>query len=397
MSSEKGRRGLDLYWYIILGTLLIATAVYIYHLLTTVTPNRVFLHIPVLELDVYWYAIAIVGGILLGAYVVSKLAEEKALAIFDDVVPEKVQQRPLTNLSLPNEITETLQKQKIDTLGDLLLRWGYSPRNLGLNADGIVKLRGQLSAQSGVNKAWLEDAPWRIWNPDHVWGGIAWVVILGIIGARLYHILTPSPSMAAVGIESPLDYLQNPYQLINLRNGGLGIYGAIAGGLLGLFIYTRTAKIPFVAWADLAVIGMALGQVFGRWGNFFNQELYGKPSNLPWAVNIDLIHRLPDYAEFSRFHPAFLYESLWNLFAFFVLIILLKRYSDKLLTGDLLALYLIFYAVGRILLEFVRLDSRLLNLGGLSLNMAVATFVSLIVALLAAGWRVYAHKRVRKD
>ena len=108
-----------------------------------------------------------------------------------------------------------------------------------------------------------------------------WCLILGVIGARLYHVLTPSPSMAAFGIESPIDYFRNPSQLINLRNGGLGIYGGMAGGALGLFWYTRRQKLSMIAWADLAVVGMALGQVFGRWGNYFNQELYGRPSNLP--------------------------------------------------------------------------------------------------------------------
>ncbi len=157
--------------------------------------------------------------------------------------------------------------------------------------------------------------------------------------------------MAAVGIFSPLDYFRNPYQLINFRNGGLGIYGGIAGGALGLFLYSRRARIPMMGWADLAVVGLALGQVFGRWGNFFNQELYGRPSDLPWAVHIDPAYRLPEYSDVSRFHPAFLYESLWSLLTFFVLYTLAKRYSNRLLTGELTALYLIFYAVGRSLLE----------------------------------------------
>jgi phosphatidylglycerol:prolipoprotein diacylglycerol transferase len=194
--------------------------------------------------------------------------------------------------------------------------------------------------------------------------------------------------MAAIGIESPWDYFQNPMQLINIRAGGLGIYGALGGGAVGLFIYTRRQRIPMLGWADLAVVGVALGQVFGRWGNFFNQELYGRPSNLPWAITITEAHRLAGFEQFSRFHPAFLYESLWNLLAFLVLYTLAKRYSQKLLTGELTALYLIFYAIGRMLLETVRLDSRVMNLGGLNLNMAVATFVSLLVALVMGVWVV---------
>jgi phosphatidylglycerol:prolipoprotein diacylglycerol transferase len=198
--------------------------------------------------------------------------------------------------------------------------------------------------------------------------------------------------MEAVGIFSPLDYFRNPYQLINLRNGGLGIYGGIAGGALGLWIFTRRQRLPSLAWADLAAVGMALGQVFGRWGNYFNQELYGRPTNLPWGITIEPTYRLPAYSEYSRFHPAFLYESLWSLLTFLILLTLARRYSEKLLTGDLMALYLVMYAIGRTLLETVRLDSRLLTLGSLQLNMAVATFVSLLIALAMIIWRFAAHR-----
>ncbi len=202
--------------------------------------------------------------------------------------------------------------------------------------------------------------------------------------------------MAAFGIESPMDYFRNPAQLINIRNGGLGIYGGILGGLLGLFIYARRAKIPMLPWADLAVVGLALGQVFGRWGNFFNQELYGAPTDLPWAITIDPNFRLPAYSQFSSFHPAFLYESLWSLLTFFVLYFLVKRYSSKLLDGEVMALYLIFYAIGRTLLELVRLDSRMVDFGFMQLNMAIATFVSLLIAAGMAAWIIIRRWRQSK-
>lgn len=393
LNKTYKRIGLEPYWYLI-GPLLLATAIlYINHLLTGVTPNRVAIHIPVLDFDIYWYGIWIIGGIALGAYVVTRLARERALVLLNQHVPAPLQQKPVADLDLPEEVIQILAKQKITTVGELLLRWGFDPRSLGLNQDGIGKVRQQLTAAKGVAESWLQDAPWRIWNPEHTWNGIGWALILGVIGARLYHVLTPSPSMAAVGINSPLDYFRNPYQLINLRNGGLGIYGGMAGGVLGLWIFTRRNRLPTIAWADLAAVGMALGQVFGRWGNFFNQELYGRPTNLPWAVTIDPAYRLPDYSQFSRFHPAFLYESLWSLFTFIVLLTLARRYSRKLLTGDLMALYLVFYAIGRSLLEMVRLDSRMVSLGGLQLNMAVATFVSILVALAMILWRFAVRRR----
>ncbi len=383
------------YWFWIGSLFLVMAVLYITHLITGQTPSRVAIHIPGLNFDVFWYGIWIVGGIALGAYVISRLARERAVALFDAHVPATLRQKPVSDLALPDEIQQILTKQKISTLGDLLLHWGFEPRNLGLNQEGLEVVREKLVAEPAVAADWLNDAPWRVWNPEHTWNGIGWALILGVIGARLYHVMTPSPSMAAVGIYSPLDYFRNPYQLINLRNGGLGIYGGMAGGLVGLWIFTRKNRLPLLAWADLAGVGMALGQFLGRWGNYFNQELYGRPTNLPWAVTIDPMYRLPAYSEFSRFHPAFLYESLWNLFAFLVLLTLARRYAHKLLTGDLMALYLVFYAVGRSLLETVRLDSRMLELGGLQLNMAIATFVSILVALAAIIWRLAARRRSR--
>lgn len=389
------RRRIAPYWFVIVALLLITTGIYVYHLLTGVTPDRAAIHIEALDFDIYWYGIWIVGGIALGCWVVASLARERGEELFKETVPRRIRRLSLDTLQLPDEIAGALAKRHYESLGDLLLPWGFDPRNLGLNKEGIAIVREHLAAVPGMEQSWVEDAPWRIWNPEHVWNGIVWCLILGVIGARLYHVLTPSPSMAAVGINSPLDYFRNPYQLINFRNGGLGIYGGIAGGALGLYLYSRRARIPVMQWADLAVVGLALGQVFGRWGNFFNQELYGRPTNLPWAVYIDAAHRLPEYSAFDRFHPAFLYESLWSLLTFILLYVLVKRYADRTFTGEATALYLISYAIGRTLLETVRLDSRTVSIGGVSTNMAVATLVSIAVALLAALWIIYRRAKLR--
>jgi prolipoprotein diacylglyceryl transferase len=130
----------------------------------------------------------------------------------------------------------------------------------------------------------------------------------------------------------------------------------------------------------MAVVGVAIGQAFGRWGNFMNQELYGRPTTLPWAIVIDPVNRLPAFAEFTTFHPAFLYESLWNFLTFGLLLWLWRR-REKLLMGEMTAVYLILYAIGRTLLEMVRLDSRVVTLGGVDLPLAWATLVSLLLAL----------------
>ncbi|MCA9874522.1 MAG: prolipoprotein diacylglyceryl transferase [Anaerolineales bacterium] len=382
------------YWYLITLFLAIAGIVFIYHLATDQTPSRVAFSLGT-GFQVYWYGICIVSGIALGAYVVSRLANERGTAVFNQEVPASSQQTTLNALKLPRKITQSLSRRKITNLGQLLLLYGYNPKGFGLQKEDNHVTQKRLLNTPGIKKSWVTNAPWRIWNPDYVWNGLILVLLLGVIGARLYHVLTPSPSMAAYGIESALDYFRNPAQLINVRNGGLGIYGGILGGLVGLFIYARRVRIPLLAWADLAVVGLALGQVFGRWGNFFNQELYGRPSNLPWAITIEPRYRLPAYSEFSHFHPAFLYESLWNLLTFFVLYWLVKCYTNKLLTGEVMALYLIFYAIGRILLEFIRLDSRIINLGVIQLDLAIATFISTLIAISMAAWIVFRRWHIR--
>ncbi len=389
------KKFVDGYWVVIVGLLMGTAVLFIIHLTTGYTPPATAFTIPILNLPVYWYGIWIVGGISLGATVIAQLAKERMLALFAEIVPVPVQQRSIDTLNLPDETETLLNNQNILTLGNLLLIWGNNPKDLGLKGEDVQHVQASLAAAPDVEASWWQDAPWRQWYPDHVWNAMIVIMILAVIGARLYHVMTPSPSMAAVGIYSPLDYFRNPMQLINLRNGGLGIYGGLAGGALGLWLYTRRQHISMLNWTDLAVIGVSLGQVFGRWGNFFNQELYGRPTNLPWAIFIEQQHRLPAYAEFERFHPAFLYESLWNLLTFGVLWTLAKKYENKLMRGELTAFYLILYAIGRILLETVRLDSRPMTLGAFQLNMAVATFVSILVAILMAVLVVWRRFRQR--
>lgn len=390
------------YWGVIALLWIASAGMYIYHLLTGVTPDRVLFTLPLLELDVYWYGFLIMGGIALGSWVVSALAQEKAEALLRAHVPATVRNQPLAaldqaspaavdgSLAMPAEIHSRLARQGIHNLGQLLLHWGFNPRNLGLNEAGRAEINQRLSQYPELQSTWLVNPPWRQWNPEHVWNGILWCTVLAIVGARLYHILTPSPSMAALGINSPADYFRNPMQLLNLRNGGLGIYGGLIGGAIGLFIYARRQHIRALPWMDLAGIGVALGQWVGRWGNFFNQELYGRPTDAPWAVTIEPAYRLPAYADNAHFHPAFLYESLWNFLAFATLYFLYRRWGPRLREGDLAALYLVFYAVGRILLEFVRLDSRTFAVGGVALP--VATAVSLGIVALMILWRAWARR-----
>ncbi len=379
------RPKIEPYWIIIVLWVAALAVLFGYHMWTNKMPSSEAFSL--LGLPVYWYGILIVGGIGLGAFVVSRLAWERWRRAFLMVVPDELMMMPITAVSLPESLQSKLNKQNVQTVGELLLLWGSDPRNLRLKNDEQTDVQTALADLPDVDPTWLEDAPWRIWNPDFVWNGIIICLILGLIGARLYHVFTPSPSMAALGIESARDYFANPQMLFNLRNGGLGIYGGLAGGALGLFYFTWRNRLPLLPWADMAAVGVALGQGFGRWGNFMNQELYGRPTNVPWAVYIDPVHRLQSFADFGYFHPAFLYESLWNFLTFGLLMLLWRR-RQKLLAGEMTAVYLIMYAIGRTLLETVRLDSRVVSLGNMQLPLAWATLVSLVVALSMVLWIV---------
>lgn len=220
------------------------------------------------------------------------------------------------------------------------------------------------------------EAKRRGWDPDHIWNGLFLTLVLGIVGARLYHVLTPSPS-SGLSIEY---FLKHPEAMLATWQGGLGIYGGIAGGVLGFYIYTRSAHLDFLRWVDLAIIGLPLGQAIGRWGNFVNQELYGAPSNLPWAIYIDPAHRYAGFEAYERFHPTFLYECVWDLLVFGALLYLAHRYGERLLKGEILTIYLILYPLGRILMEFVRLDSA--SVGAVSIAQLVSAACMVVAALV---------------
>ncbi|TET35980.1 MAG: prolipoprotein diacylglyceryl transferase [Anaerolineales bacterium] len=211
-------------------------------------------------------------------------------------------------------------------------------------------------------------------NPDLVWDGLIWVLIGGIIGARLWHILTPPPSMVERGITTA-HYLTHPLETLAIWNGGLGIPGAVIGGAIALFAFSKRRNISFLSWVDIAAPALALGQAIGRWGNFVNQELYGAPTDLPWAIFIGPHHRLPGYMEQATYHPLFLYESLWNLANVFFLLWLGWRFADRLRAGGIFLAYLVIYPIGRFLLEFLRLDSS--QVAGLNINQTIMAVVAL--------------------
>ena len=157
--------------------------------------------------------------------------------------------------------------------------------------------------------------------------------------------------------------------------------------LLALYIFARRRNLEFAFWIDVVAPALALGQAIGRWGNFFNQELYGSPSELPWAIEIQPANRLPGYEDQATYHPLFLYESLWNFGIVILLLWLGRKYDNRLIDGDLFLIYLIAYPMGRFLLEFLRLDPA--QVGGININQTLM----LIVALCAAGVLFWRHRR----
>ena len=244
--------------------------------------------------------------------------------------------------------------------------------------------------------AWLatQEAKRRGKDPEMVWDMLPWLLIGGIIGARLWHVLTPSSSNAAMGLTTQY-YFQHPLEILKIWKGGLGIFGGIIGGAIALAIYCRANKQNFFEWTDIIVPGLLIAQAIGRWGNFVNQEVYGPPSDLPWAIYIDPAHRLPGFETVERYHPLFLYESLLTLLGGLLLLYIARKYKDKLFTGDLFLMYLVYYPLVRFGLEFIRLDPS--AVGTININQTVMLIVGILALLiLVLRHTVWLPKAVRE-
>lgn len=177
-----------------------------------------------------------------------------------------------------------------------------------------------------------------------------WVIIFGIIGARIYHIFLEFPY-----------YLDQPAQMIKVWEGGLAIHGALIAGLITLYLFCRQRGIIFWKMGAVLAPGTALAQAVGRWGNYFNQELFGKPTELPWGVPIDVIHRPTEYISSQFFHPTFLYESLGSILIFLLLLgvhifIIKQKKTTSSHYFFVVIFYLILYSLLRFGTEFIRID-----------------------------------------
>jgi prolipoprotein diacylglyceryl transferase len=220
-------------------------------------------------------------------------------------------------------------------------------------------------------------------NPDDVSEVAIWAVPFGIIGGRIYHVITsPAQYFGANG---------NPVDALKIWEGGLGIWGAISLGAVGAYLYFRTHKttLNFRQLLDSLAPGIVVAQAIGRVGNYFNQEVFGKPTELPWGLEIDPVNRPDGFESYATFHPTFLYELLWCLVVAVLLIKLpgfLKQITSK--QGDIFALYILGYTLGRVWIESLRIDEANLILG-LRLNI----WVSLIVLLTASAYLIASKRR----
>ncbi len=179
-----------------------------------------------------------------------------------------------------------------------------------------------------------------------------WAVIVGFLGARLAYVSTHTG-----------DFLDRPWAMLYIWEGGLALYGGLVAGTIAAVIVLRRSRGDVFAFGDAVAVGLPLAQAIGRLGNYFNQELFGTPSTLPWAVEIDAnIAAAAGYPGFETFHPTFLYEALWNLFITVGVILLLER-REKLFKGSSIALYMILYGTGRFLMELMRTDTTFRFLG----------------------------------
>lgn len=259
-------------------------------------------------------------------------------------------------------------------IGPLLMRWNGFLLVLGIVAGTL------LTAYQAKRRGYDPEIIYYLFLPMMIWG---------TIGARLWHIFTPPLSSVQLGLTAKY-YLTHALDALALWTGGFGIPGAIVAGIIVLFFFSRQNKFPFWALADLLAPGLALAQAIGRIGNYFNQELYGLPTDMPWAIFIDPASRLSGYEDAHFYHPLFAYESALSFVNLFLLLWLARKFSDRLKTGELFLAYLAVYSIVRFSLEFLRLDVALVN--GWNVNQ-----IFFAVLFLCAGGELFWRHRFARE
>ncbi len=251
--------------------------------------------------------------------------------------------------------------------------WNLGP--IPIRAYALCIIVGIVVAVWVGNRRWVA----RGGAPGTVADVALWAVPFGIVGGRLYHVITDHQLYFGPGGSGWAGAVQ-------IWQGGLGIWGAVLGGALGAWIGCRRRGIPLPPFGDAIAPGIVLAQAIGRLGNWFNQELFGSPTDLPWGLQIDPANRPVGYEAFSTFHPTFLYEALWNLGVFAVLIWADRRF--RMGHGRVFALYVALYCLGRVWIEMLRIDTAN-TVAGLRLNVWTAIIVGLgaVISLVVSARR----------
>ncbi|RNL57936.1 prolipoprotein diacylglyceryl transferase [Arthrobacter oryzae] len=265
---------------------------------------------------------------------------------------------------------------------DIPLPWGA----LRIHAYALCILAGIIVG------LWLTSVRWaRRGAPEgSVWDIAVWAIPFGIIGGRLYHVVSSPDAYFGPGFDGTGDLSLIP----QIQRGGLGIWGAVLLGVVGAWIGCRRAGVKLSAFVDAAAPGLLLAQAIGRWGNYFNQELFGAPTTQPWGLQVDA-----NNANFpagmpadTLFHPTFLYESLWNLVGVVILLALDRKFNFR--RGRLFWLYAVYYTLGRVWIEALRIDdAEQVSLFGITTRLNVWT--SIFVLLAAAAIFIFLGLRKR--
>ena len=238
-----------------------------------------------------------------------------------------------------------------------------------------LRMYGLCIALGVIAAVWLSSRRWeaRGGDPDDIGTIALWAVPAGVIGARMYHVATDWELYRGRWIDT-----------LKITQGGLGIPGGILAGVLAGLVVVRIKKLPAVELLDVVAPALPLAQAIGRFGNYFNQEVFGRPTSLPWGLRIDPAFRPEAYLNYSYFHPTFAYEGLWNIGLMFLLLWLDKH--KNLHRGELFTLYVFGYSLGRFWVESLRSDHASLIYG-----LRVNTWMSLIVGLISLGILIRMH------